>query len=190
MTPLPATLETLAQARHAGLTLRQAAVKAGVHVATVCRWQKRDPAIKQWLQQATEAGKAERQKTPPERPGVYWRKDCPECKARVVIRKAGCVPFWRCGRWPLCPWSSWRPRAKRDCPRCGSARYWSHSRQSVGCDGCGLRTTGAKAPKTASRGEHFVVGQARLHRLHNRPMPLSGNGLGAPGGNRMCAKPR
>jgi hypothetical protein len=89
MTPLPATLITLVEARHAGLTLRQAAAKAGVHTATVCRWQKRDPEIKQWLQQATEAGTAERREPPPERPGVYWRKDCPECKARVVVRKAG-----------------------------------------------------------------------------------------------------
>jgi hypothetical protein len=58
----------------------------------------------------------------------------------VVVRKKGTVPFWCCARRSACGWMSWRPRAPRDCPRCGSPRFWSHSRKSVGCDGCGLRT--------------------------------------------------
>jgi PAS domain S-box-containing protein len=47
----------------------------------------------------------------------------------------------RCGRrWPLCPWASWRPRAPRNCPACGGACFWSHSRKSISCGTCGKRT--------------------------------------------------
>jgi hypothetical protein len=63
------------------------------------------------------------------------------CKAKVVVRTArGKAHFWRCGRWPECPWASWRPRASRDYRRCGAPRYWSHSRLSIVCSGCGVRT--------------------------------------------------
>jgi hypothetical protein len=130
----------LIEARRDGLSLRLAADLAGVHVATLCRWQKRIPALKQALQEAANTAKAERQRCREPRPSVYWRKDCPLCRARVIVRKKGGVPFWRCGRWPLCSWASWRPRAQRDCPRCGSPRFWSHSRKSVVCGSCGLRT--------------------------------------------------
>jgi hypothetical protein len=136
-----AVLVALLRARRGGLTLRQAAAAAGVHVATVCRWQARSTILKRALAHAAEEARGRPRPPPGPRPRVRWRTDCPECKARVVVRSAaGKARFWRCGRWPLCPWSSWRPRAPRDCPRCGSPRYWSHSRQSVGCPGCGLRT--------------------------------------------------
>jgi len=42
MSALTAAVEALLKARRAGTTLRRAAAVAGVHVATVCRWQARD----------------------------------------------------------------------------------------------------------------------------------------------------
>src|SRR5262245_25232242 len=133
-------VELVLTARLAGATLREAAAVAGVHVATLCRWQQRSPALKEGLREAAEEARQRRGRADPGRPPVSWRKDCPLCRARVAVRKAGAVPFWRCGRWPWCPWASWRPRAPRDCPRCRAPRYWSHSRKSVVCEGCGLRT--------------------------------------------------
>ncbi|HEY1376401.1 MAG TPA: helix-turn-helix domain-containing protein [Gemmataceae bacterium] len=127
-------------ARRQGATLREAAAAAGVHVATVCRWQARDPELRDALAEAAEDAR-EQLRPPRPRPPVRWRRDCPLCRAKVVIRSAaGRGRFWRCGRWPRCPWASWRPRAPRDCPRCGAYRVWSHSRKSVVCTGCGLRT--------------------------------------------------
>ncbi|WP_143393157.1 hypothetical protein [Fimbriiglobus ruber] len=69
------------------------------------------------------------------RPQIRRRKDCPTGRAKVVVRKtpAG-VAFWRCGRWPLCPWASWRPRHPRNSKTCGGPRFWSHSRKSATCD--------------------------------------------------------
>jgi hypothetical protein len=133
------TAQALLRARSRGYTLRQAADEAGVHVSTVCRWQRREPRLRDALAGAVADGLDD--DGPEPRPRVRWRKDCPLCRARVVVRTAaGRARFWRCGRWPLCRWASWRPRAPRDCPRCGAARYWSHSRRSVVCGGCGLRT--------------------------------------------------
>jgi hypothetical protein len=123
-----------------GFILRVASNLARVHVATVCRWQARDPALRAEIKQARREGRERLHPRPERRPSVPWRRDCPECRAKVVVRTAGGRRFWRCGRWPLCPWASWRPRAPRNCRRCGSPRYWSHSRQSVGCSGCGMRT--------------------------------------------------
>jgi hypothetical protein len=110
-------------------------------VATVCRWQRKDPSLKNALKEsAHDAWMA----VAPEyelRPSVRWHRDCPLCKARVVIRTTrGGLRFWRCGRWPECPWASWRPRAPRNCRRCGSPCYWSFSRKSTACAACGLRT--------------------------------------------------
>jgi anti-sigma factor RsiW len=137
MPPTKTDIETLLQARRDGFTLREAAEEVGVHVATVCRWQHLDPELRQALAEAATEGRP-----PPEpRPWVRWRKDCPLCRARVVVRTArGGCRFWRCGRWPLCSWASWRPRASRNCKRCGGPRYWSHSRKSIACGGCGVRT--------------------------------------------------
>jgi hypothetical protein len=136
-----AAVERLLHAREAGATLRAAAAAAGVHVATVCRWQRRDAGLRSLFKEARRQGRECRHPRPERRPSVPWRRDCPECRAKVVVRTArGGRRFWRCGRWPLCPWASWRPRAPRNCRRCGSPRYWSHSRKSIGCSGCGMRT--------------------------------------------------
>jgi hypothetical protein len=148
--PLPKkAVLTLLQARRAGSTLRQAAAAAGVHVATVCRWHKRDPELRQALADAAREARHARWKPPAPRPGVRWHRDCPLCKARVVVRAArGKLRFWRCGRWPWCKWASWRPRAPRNCKECGSPCYWSHSRKSIGCSGCGVRIS---PPLTAAQ---------------------------------------
>src|SRR4051812_35084242 len=128
-------------ARLGGATLAASAARAGVHVATVCRWQARDAAFAAALRRAEWAATAARYASRPDRrrPSVPWRDDCPECGSLAVVRATewGLV-FWGCGRWPRCWWASWRPRYGADCPRCGAARYWSHSRRSVGCGKCGL----------------------------------------------------
>src|SRR4051794_20713902 len=41
----PAIIARLLAARQDGATLREAACAAGVHVATVCRWARRDPDL-------------------------------------------------------------------------------------------------------------------------------------------------
>jgi hypothetical protein len=129
----------LLQARADGLTLLDAAAAAGVHVATVCRWQNRDPSLRAKLRQAAREGRELLASDEP-RPQVRWRRDCPLCQAKVIVRSArGKARFWRCGRWPVCRWASWRPRASRNCKRCGGPRYWSHSRKSIACGGCGVR---------------------------------------------------
>jgi hypothetical protein len=132
-------VSALLDARRTGATLREAAEEAGVHVATVCRWQNRDPALRKALYEALNESFPEFEEP---RPSVRWRRDCPLCQAKVVVRSAkGKARFWRSGRWPLCPWASWRPRASRNCKRCGGPRYWSHSRKSIVCGGCGVRTS-------------------------------------------------
>src|SRR5262249_918121 len=71
-----------------------------------------------------------------------WHPECPICKAPVVVRLAEggyTFAFWRCARWPDCPFASWRPRAPGDCPACGAPRFWSYSRKSIGCPNCGQR---------------------------------------------------
>jgi hypothetical protein len=128
----------LLDTRRNGATLREAAEDAGAHVATVCRWQNRDPALRKALSEALNESYPE---FADPRPSVLWRRDCPLCKAKVVVRSArGKDRFWRCGRWPECPWASWRPRASRNCRRCGAPRYWSHNRKSIVCGGYGVRT--------------------------------------------------
>ena len=134
-------IRTLLRFRRVGVTLRQAAGFAGVHVATVCRWQRADPQLRHDLAEAAAEGRAKRHPPGRERERVRWHRDCPLCRARVVVRTArGGARFWRCGRWPHCTWASWRPRAPRNCRRCGSPVYWAHSRKSVSCSGCGVRT--------------------------------------------------
>jgi hypothetical protein len=134
------TIEQLLLARKEGLTLRQAAACAGVHVATVCRWQNRNPELRQALWEAQRTARRLRMAWGP-RPAVEWRRDCPECGADVVVRTApGKFHFWRCEDWPWCRWASWRPPAPGNCPECkGLSWYWSHSRKSMGCDECGMR---------------------------------------------------
>jgi hypothetical protein len=134
-------IRTLIQLRRQGTPLRSAAAIAGVHVATICRWQKRDPSLRWALREASAEGRHRSARPDEPRPDVRWRRDCPLCRAKVVVRSVrGKARFWRCGRWLLCSWASWRPRAPRNCKRCGGARYYSHSRKSYVCGSCGVRT--------------------------------------------------
>ncbi len=132
------TKRRIVAGRRVGMTLVAACAAAGVHAATACRWQCTDPAFAQALRAAAWEYRIGRYLANPlPARAVPWRRDCPECRARVVIRTAlGRIPFWRCGRWPLCAWASWRPRHPRNCRRCGGPRFWSHSRKSVACDRC------------------------------------------------------
>jgi hypothetical protein len=70
----PGLVERPVTARRAGLTLRQAANAAGVHVATVCRWQARDQALHEELAEAATEAKAERLPQGP-RPRVVYQFD-------------------------------------------------------------------------------------------------------------------
>jgi hypothetical protein len=149
--------------RRVVLTLRAACEATGVHVATACRWQAQDPDFAQELRDAVRDYRIEVYLATPLTPrSVAWRRDCPLCRAKVVIRKAlGRIPFWRCGRWPLCSWASWRPRHPRDCRRCGGPRFWSHSRKSVGCDrcrnaNCVSLSGGTNPPQTAPKGDEMA----------------------------------
>jgi hypothetical protein len=138
-----AAVERLLDAREGGATLSQAAAAAGVHVATVCRWQAGHPPLRQALADAGRYARRLRYASRPRRrPRVPCHPWCPACGAAAAVRNAFGWPgpaFWRCSRWPFCPWASWRPRHPQDCPECGSPRYWSHSRKSVACPGCGRR---------------------------------------------------
>ena len=137
-----AVIERLLAARRAGATLCQAAAAAGVHVATVCRWQARDHTLRKALYDANQQGCRQLTLLPRPRPpsSVPCHPLCPACGAVIVVRRAfGFLRFWGCSRWPLCPWASWRPRHPQDCPACGHPRYWSQSRLSIGCPGCGRR---------------------------------------------------
>jgi hypothetical protein len=113
------------RARRRGATLRQAATQAGVHVATLCRWQARDPQLRRGLAEAAAGWRDLLARARQEqRERVPWHPACPLCRAKVVVRTArGRARFWRCGRWPDCPWASWRPRAVRNCRRCGGILY-------------------------------------------------------------------
>lgn len=125
-------------AREQGATLRQAAESAGVHVATVCRWQQRDPSLREFLQEAEQFARILKYTSAPRRrPRVPWNKVCPKCSARVVVRTAHTLRFWRCRM--RCGWASWRPRAPLDCSKCGGYLLWSHSRKSVACAACKRR---------------------------------------------------
>ena len=137
-----AAKRTIIAKRRLGFTLRESCERAGVHVSTACRWQNADRDFGVKLLNATANAAMERfgDDLPSGRPLVRWRNDCPACRAKLVVRTAsGAIRFWRCGRWPLCPWASWRPRYSRNCTKCGGPRFWSHSRKSVGCDDCGMR---------------------------------------------------
>jgi hypothetical protein len=134
-------VEKALEGRERGDTLRQSAAGAGVHVATLCRWQVRFPGLRQAFMDAI--GFAWRQKHPgPERrPRVQCHPECPACGSPIAVRRVDYTlwPFWRCSTWPKCLWTSWRPRHPRDCPACGGPRFWSYSRKSVCCGSCGRR---------------------------------------------------
>lgn len=153
------TVKAAVLASHrAGLTLARASAAAGVHVATVCRWQVADPKFAGALRTARldaareryAARAAERPPRLPRRgPDVRLRKPvvpihlcCPACGSLSETRRVAFGPpvtFWRCSRWPLCPWASWRPRCPVDCPDCRGPLFWSGSRLSVSCPRCRTR---------------------------------------------------
>src|SRR4051794_3933415 len=81
-----AIVRAILRARWSGRTLRDASVLAGVHVATVCRWQRRDPDLRRKLQEAADINRDDAEPEPRRR--VPWHRDCPLCKARVVVRTA------------------------------------------------------------------------------------------------------
>src|SRR6516162_221994 len=83
-----------------GFILRVAASLAGIHVATVCRWQRQEAGLRRRLKEARREGREHLHPRPERRPLVPWRRDCPECRAKVVVRTAAGQRFWRCGRWP------------------------------------------------------------------------------------------
>jgi hypothetical protein len=130
----------------AGRTLRQAAAAGGVHVATLCRWQARSPAVAGALALARQ--QALRPRRPPadpqllyqQRPNVPWHPRCPHCGWGVEIWRERGWYWWECTG---CSWRSWRPRHPVDCPQCCSWRLWSWDRRSVVCAGCGVRLRAA-----------------------------------------------
>lgn len=132
--------------RGAGLTLRAACGRAGVHPATACRWMAADVEFAGAMYAAERAARMERygRNHPARRPRVAWHPECPVCRSGVEVRRvAGVVlAFWRCCRWPRCLWASWRPRHPQDCPVCQGPRLWSFSRKSAYCRRCRVRTYG------------------------------------------------
>jgi hypothetical protein len=141
MTASDDRLEKALAARDDGATLRQAAQAAGVHVATICRWQHRMDWFGSAMRDAADYARRRRFATSPlRRPPVPWHPDCPLCGRPVVVRTAvEMFRFWRCSQWTRCRFASWRPRAPEDCSACGGARYWSYSRRSIACGHCGNR---------------------------------------------------
>jgi hypothetical protein len=140
-------LELAIEARENGATLRETAAAIGVHVATLCRWQVREPWVAEALRDAeTYARRMHYASLPRRRPLVPWSRVCPSCGSWVKVARTrwtrwpGLV-FWRCSRWPFCRFASWRPRAPWDCPRCAGPRFWSQSRKSIVCGKCGDRVS-------------------------------------------------
>jgi hypothetical protein len=136
--------EKALDAREAGGTLQEAAAAAGVHVATLCRWQARSRSLREALRDAESEARRMRclafLKGPHGRPRVPWSRVCPACGGEVSVRTApGMLHFWRCDDWLRCGWASWRPPAPIDCPECGGPCLWSHSRKSIGCTRCRWR---------------------------------------------------
>ena len=133
-----------------GFTTDAAAREIGVHPSTVYRWQNRYPAFYEAMLRAQSIRfRLHHLGDYGPRPRVPWREDCPLCGAAIVVRTAGGMAgfkFWRCERWEeprfstlRCLFASWRPPAPGNCPECGGVLFWSHSRKSVGCDGCDYR---------------------------------------------------
>jgi hypothetical protein len=137
--------------------LVKASEVAGVHVATVCRWQTADPKFALALRNAKREARQERIAQaraaylarrkpghPPwvRKPFVPVHPNCPVCgrvseTRRVVYGYP--TTFWRCGLWPRCSWASWRPRYPQDCPTCNGPMFWSCSRRSFACPRCRTR---------------------------------------------------
>jgi hypothetical protein len=139
-----AALAPILAALAAGKTLRQAAAAAGVHVATLCRWQARSEALAAALAQARPPRPPRADPFAPyrQRPTVPWHPCRPRCGWEVEIQRERSWYWWQCRG---CLWHSWRPRHPKDCPQCGSYRLWSWSRRSVVCAGCGVRVRATHA---------------------------------------------
>ena len=139
----PGKRAALVRAVSHGATLREAAAAAGVHVATVCRWQARDTTLGRDIRAAAFQGWQMRAVMRDYKPSVPVRPDCPQCGSVVEVATAnapGGFRFWRCAGWPGCTWASWRPPAPGRCSGCyHGVLYWSHSRKTIGCAGCGRR---------------------------------------------------
>jgi hypothetical protein len=146
----PDVVAKLLAAYEAGARLRKAAEVAGVHVATVCRWQLRSPELAAELRaiavQVWEREVQKRRAAPRPRRvdplSVPCHPLCPQCRgpAGLVRSASGRLYFWQCYDWPDCPWRSWRPRYPHDCPECGTPRFWSYDRRSIHCSDCCVRT--------------------------------------------------
>jgi hypothetical protein len=132
-------LEQLRQGR----SMRRAAREAEVHRSTLARWRRADSGLDQQFRDALRHGRTLRRIRRDRLTfnfSTLTHPDCPVCGAAVEVRSAARgIRFWRCQRWPTCPWSSWRPRHPDDCPDCGGPRLWSHSRKSAACTRCGAR---------------------------------------------------
>jgi hypothetical protein len=153
----------LAAYERAGMTLRKSAKASGIHVATLCRWLLRSPALRAALRGAAAramdahrdclwqmmlAAPPRARRLPPERPRhhdeVPVHPDCPCCvdrgmdKGTVEVRRStsGRLFWWECR---VCEWRTWRPRHPQDCQACGGPRYWSHNRRSIACPRCRTR---------------------------------------------------
>ncbi|HEY8504241.1 MAG TPA: hypothetical protein VIL46_06630, partial [Gemmataceae bacterium] len=57
-------LPVVAAALREGATLRDAARRAGVHVASLCRWQRADPEIRDLLRKARQSGRPRPARSP------------------------------------------------------------------------------------------------------------------------------
>jgi hypothetical protein len=123
-----------------GETLKAAARACGVSYSTLHRWRQADAKLKQELDIVAWSARQERElqyRLALPRP-LPVRKDCPACgRGEVRGRRAMYSPtFWCCSAG--CGWASWRPPHPEPCP-CGAVRYWSQTRKSIGCPGCGRR---------------------------------------------------
>jgi hypothetical protein len=131
----PAAIRAALTARRNGQTMKEAAAAAGVHFATLCRWQAADPK----LRAALFVGLPSRARPRPRLVEIH--PECPKCLSTVVVRTAyyRLATYWRCSRWPRCRWASWRPRYPEDCSQCSGPVYYSKSRLSASCPRCRLR---------------------------------------------------
>jgi Topoisomerase DNA binding C4 zinc finger len=138
---------TAVEALRQGATLREAAKAAGVHVASLCRWQNEDQEIQRLLRDGKESALWARQiQREQVRSQLPKHGLCPVCNAPSVVRTAKFGRrFWGCSKWPDCNWASWKPRYPIDCSTCGSPRYWSHGYRMIRCPKCGLIPSEAKA---------------------------------------------
>jgi len=89
--PNASVLDALVRLPENGHTLRDCASGVGVHVATVCRWQARDPDFYRRMREAENVARRIHYARFPQgspRPLERWRRDCPLCQARVAVRTA------------------------------------------------------------------------------------------------------